>query len=310
MEDIRYFQLGDFVERWLTEEKEMDVKPSTYDRLKTSLIALREFRFSAIPICDITPGDNRNYIRQLINRGYGYSTIKKQMQIVAAPMRYAADKGYIEFNPCAGIKVPSKTRVTKTSKEIIAYTPSEQDALIRIFKERHYRGCEALWFMMETGLRVGECLALRWCDVNTRTRKLAVRATVVNLAHDRISYIQKDAKSKSSNRVIPLSIRAIDILNRIGEGRTDEGFIFLGNNGQRLTYEALRYQCQKACDLAGVDYHGLHVFRHTFATNLYYKGIDVKILSKLLGHADTGITYNIYIHLYGSGFDEMLSAVD
>ncbi len=51
------------------------------------------------------------------------------------------------------------------------------------------------------------------------------------------------------------------------------------------------------------------IFRHTFATNCYYKGVDIKILSKLLGHADTNITYNIYVSLYGDGFDEMYNAL-
>ena len=37
--------------------------------------------------------------------------------------------------------------------------------------------------------------------------------------------------------------------------------------------------------------------------------MDVKILSRLLGHADVNITYNIYVHLYGDGFDEMYSAL-
>ena len=37
--------------------------------------------------------------------------------------------------------------------------------------------------------------------------------------------------------------------------------------------------------------------------------MDVKILSKLLGHADVNITYNIYVHLYGDGFEEMYSAL-
>ena len=41
----------------------------------------------------------------------------------------------------------------------------------------------------------------------------------------------------------------------------------------------------------------------------YHKGVDVKILSQLLGHADVNITYNIYVHLYGDGFDEMYSAL-
>ena len=45
------------------------------------------------------------------------------------------------------------------------------------------------------------------------------------------------------------------------------------------------------------------------ATNCYHKGIDVKILSRILGHADVNITYNLYIHLYGDGFDEMYEAL-
>ena len=41
----------------------------------------------------------------------------------------------------------------------------------------------------------------------------------------------------------------------------------------------------------------------------YHKGIDVKNLSRLLGHADVNIKYNIYVYLYGNGFDEMYSAL-
>ena len=74
-------------------------------------------------------------------------------------------------------------------------------------------------------------------------------------------------------------------------------------------YEALRYQTQRLCKAADVPYRGEHVFRHTFATNCYHKGIDVKILSRLLGHADVNITYNIYVHLYGDGFNEMYAAI-
>ena len=70
-----------------------------------------------------------------------------------------------------------------------------------------------------------------------------------------------------------------------------------------------RWETRIACKAAGIEYRGEHVFRHTFATNCYHKGIDVKILSKLLGHADVNITYNLYIHLYGDGFEELYSAL-
>ena len=71
----------------------------------------------------------------------------------------------------------------------------------------------------------------------------------------------------------------------------------------------MRWQTKCACRDAGIEYRGEHVFRHTFATNCYYKGMDIKILSKLLGHADVNITYNVYVNLYGDGFEEMYDAL-
>ena len=61
---------------------------------------------------------------------------------------------------------------------------------------------------------------------------------------------------------------------------------------------------------AQVEYRGMHVFRHTFATNCYYKGCEIKKLSKLLGHASVTITYNTYIHLYGDALEELRSVIE
>ena len=62
--------------------------------------------------------------------------------------------------------------------------------------------------------------------------------------------------------------------------------------------------------MAQIEYRGMHVFRHTFATNGYYKGCEIKKLSKLLGHASVTITYNTYIHLYGDALEELRSVVE
>ena len=162
--------------------------------------------------------------------------------------------------------------------------------------------------MLETGLRVGEALALRWRDINLSRKRLCVRSTVVRLTNKKRSYVQDSAKSESSHRTIPLSPKSIAILQMLAAKKENE-WVFTNDDGQRLSYEALRWQTQRLCQAADVPYRGEHVFRHTFATNCYHKGIDVKILSKLLGHADVNITYNVYVHLYGDGFDEMYAAI-
>lgn len=247
-------------------------------------------------------------MNDLTKRGYGLSTIKKQMRIVTSPLKQAAALHQIPANPAVGIRLPARCNVQKPEQAAEAYSPEEQEALSSVLATRARRGYAAIALMMETGLRVGEALALRWRDIQLSRKRLTVRATVVRLANKKQSFVQNEAKSESSNRAIPLTPRAVSLLSELQEGRESE-WVFTGEDGERLSYEALRYQTGCACREAKVKYRGEHVFRHTFATNCYYKGIDVKILSKLLGHADVNSTYNIYIHLYGDGFDEMYASL-
>lgn len=300
--------LTSYIAEWLATFKETTVKQSTYDRLLTSAKALEAYTIASMPIGDITCVDIQHYVNDLTKRGYGLSTIKKQMRIVTAPLKQASALHIIPADPGVGIRLPSRYNVAKPEKIVEAYTAEEQTALLNVISSGRRKGYFAIMLMIETGLRVGEVLALRWRDVQLARKRIHVRNTVVRLANKKQSFVQDSVKSESSRRTIPLTPEAISILEQQYARRTGE-WVFTNDDGERLSYEALRYQTRKACDEAGIEFRGEHVFRHTFATNCYHKGIDVKILSRLLGHADVNITYNLYIHLYGDGFDEMYEAL-
>jgi len=297
-----------YIDEWLTTYKATTVKPATYDRLSTSVRALDGFTIAHMPIDEITSAHIQQYINELAGKGYGLSTIKKQMRIVTAPLKQAAVLHQIPENPAVGIKLPARCNVQKTEQQAEAYSPEEQEVLLRILNTHSRPGFAAIILMMETGLRVGEALALQWKDIQISRKRLIVRATVVRLANKKQSFVQDCAKSESSNRTIPLTPKAVFLLSALARQSSSE-WVFVGNDGKRLSYEALRWQTKCACRDAGIQYRGEHVFRHTFATNCYYKGMDIKILSRLLGHADVNITYNVYIHLFGDGFDEMYEAL-
>lgn len=300
--------LTSYIAEWLATFKETTVKQSTYDRLLTSAKALEAYTIAYKPIGEITSIDIQHYVNDLTKRGYGLSTIKKQMRIVTAPLKQASALHIIPADPGVGIRLPSRYNVSKPERLIEAYTDQEQTALLNVLSSGRRTGYFAIALMIETGLRVGEVLALRWQDVQLTRKRINVRNTVVRLANKKQSFVQDSVKSESSRRTIPLTPEAINILEEQYARRTNE-WVFTNDDGERLSYEALRYQTRKACEEAGIEYRGEHVFRHTFATNCYHKGIDVKILSRLLGHADVNITYNLYIHLYGDGFDEMYEAL-
>ena len=300
--------LTNYIDEWLNVYKATTVKPATYDRLLTSVRALKGFEIANMPIDEITSADIQQYVNELAGKGYGLSTIKKQMRIVTAPLKQAAALHQIPANPAVGIRLPARCHIRKAEAAVEAYSQEEQTALRRELETLARPAYAVMLLMLETGLRAGEALALRWRDIHLTRKRLEVHATVVRLANKKQSFVQDCAKSEASNRTIPLTPYAVCLLERLSEDRCGE-WVFTGSDGERLSYEALRYQTGCVCREAGVDYKGEHVFRHTFATNCYYKKVDIKILSRLLGHADVNITYNVYIHLYGDGFDEMYSAL-
>ena len=195
----------------------------------------------------------------------------------------------------------------KKPREVLAYNEKEQRRLqdyIEAHTDQNAILCVA--FMIETGLRSGEALALRWSEVDTERHRCHICATVVNPHLPSKAYVQDTPKTDASIRTIPLNVRATTILN-IMKKRASSEFVF--GTDRRLEYPTLIRAIKKMCKESNVLYRGAHVFRHTFATNCYYKGIDIKILSKLLGHSDVKVTYNTYINLYGDGFDDMYAAL-
>lgn len=300
-------KLLEFVNIWLDLFKKNSVKSSTFNRLLVSRDVMERYEIANSRLCEISFFDIQRYVNQLVEAGYSLSNVKKQVLIVTAPLRQAAAMRIIKADPCVGVKMPVETKVKKKTKEIVAYTKEEQDKILRkIDVGQENVGYLAVGIIMETGIRAGELLALKWNDIDLNRCRMHVHATILNLMYSSAEY-QDSPKSKSSNRVIPLTPKAIKMLKLLKSRRTTE-WVF-EQDGTRYTYQKLMYQTKKLCREAGVKYYGEHVFRHTFATNCYYKGIDVKILSRLMGHSSVQVTYNIYVNLYGDGFDDMYAAL-
>jgi integrase len=296
-----------FVDMWMEIFKKNSVKSGTYGRLVTSRKALERYDIANKMIGEIDFFDIQKYINQIVEDGYSVGEVKKRMLIVTAPLKQAAAMRIISADPCVGLRMPSEDNVKKRKREIVAYTREEQEKIglsVRLNPENV--GYLAVLFMIETGIRSGELLALKWSDLQLERCRMHVHATIVNPMYNTASY-QDSPKSKSSNRILPLTPKALQILKSLVARRKTE-WVF-EQNGKRYTYQKLMYQTKKLCRESGIKYYGEHAFRHTFATNCYYKGIDVKILSRLMGHSSVQVTYNIYINLYGDGFDDMYAAL-
>ena len=295
--------VDNYVKFWLDNCKKLEVKPSTFSRLERTYTTMLPYPISKKKITDVTLLDLQLYIQQVTAQGYSASSIKKLTRIVTAPLKYAAANHWIQTDPSTGIKFPRPSHLSFQKRDVQAYTPEQQEKLKKAVNILDPSNQIDL-FILEEGVRPGEAIALNWGDINFEKNSIHICKTTIRVGNK--TEIQDEPKTYSSKRLIPITPRTKQLLMReytIRRPKPDDPVFILDTH--RIGYESLRWGTKKLCERAGVPYKGIHVFRHTFATNCYYRGIDIKMLSKMLGHASVQITYDTYINLYGDGFDDL-----
>ena len=303
------------MEVWLYRFKKSGVKKATFERLITSFNMAKKYSITRMVIADLTTADVQDFINSLVKDGYALNTIKKAYNLITGFVRFMIGEG-ASIAPCyINVVLPTHENTGEDGEEVVAYNKAEQTRLVAAAESLGTIGSKAAILMLETGIRSGEALALSWRDVDWGRKSLRIHKTLVYPYSLKRCFVQNSPKSKSSNRQIPLSTRAYGLLSDLYEQaspQSDDELIFHreSDKSSSMGYNRMAKHIQRLCSVANVEYRGLHVFRHTFATNCYYKGCEIKKLSKFLGHSSVTITYNTYIHLYGDTLEELRSIVD
>src|SRR5260370_24961414 len=155
-------------------------------------------------------------------------------------------------------------------------------------------------------MRLGELLALKWSDLNLETQTLQVRAT---LQRTRQGYMFAQPKTKSSRRRIALPTMAVEALREHRARQIEEG-VQLGDawSGLVLVFGGPIGQPLNGINVLRTAFHGLlrraelpkirfHDLRHTAATLLLERGVNVKMVSEMLGHSSIAITLSLSGHV-------------
>ena len=297
--------LANYALNWLETYKKGKIKPSSYERYQFCLQLLCKDEISHMDVRSIRLEDIQMYVNRL--EDMSASTIKKQRLLLNQVFEHAVLTDVIQRNPVQGVQMPPMTHNTKV---VCPYEKDDQERLIAAFTEekngrprfRYGWGCVLI---LETGLRAGEALALEWSDIDEEKRTLKVTKNMVRV--DGKNTVQRTTKTASGKRMIPLNSRALEAIQHLKAQQVPGyPYVFATQTGKHLSYRNLLATMEKACEAAGVEHRGLHALRHSFASNLYARGVEVKIISKLLGHASVEITYNRYIHFFEGDIDDTL----
>lgn len=154
-----------------------------------------------------------------------------------------------------------------------------------------------------TGLRRGELLGLRWSDVDLNARRLTVRRSVETVNGVTRT---KPPKTARSARTIALPPFVVEVLRNERErqndlpllqGRaSDDGWVFVRSDGSQWepgVFSLAFARFVKGAKLPHVRFHDL---RHSFGTLALASGVDLRTVSRALGHESTAITSRIYVH--------------
>ena len=196
-----------------------------------------------------------------------FRSVNYEMAILQNFFNYCIEKGYIDKNPCAGVKKLNELSRLKTL--------SDEDIENLINKTTNKLTKDLITFLIYTGCRKGEALNLKWDDVDLKNDIIAVKGT----------------KTKY-DRYIPISKPLKELLRQV-EKNQDSFYVF-ERNGTKLT--DFKHSFHTACRNAGLKDLRIHDLRHVFASKMVMGGTSLYITGELLGHRTTQMTKR-YSHL-------------
>ena len=166
-------------------------------------------------------------------------------------------------------------------------------------------------------MRAGEVCALTWNDVDFSERTITVNKTAIEVREKdsrghthSVLQTQNNTKTKSGTRVIPMTEKAYTALSKLQRITGQYEYVTTSANGVRIRPSRLDTTFHKILDALHFPKAGVHTLRHTFATMLFSNGCEVKVVSELLGHSNTKITENIYIHIIQQQKVKAIKSID
>lgn len=254
--------------------------------------------FRGIPIGDISEKMLENYKDNILakNRKEGEERLSNEnIKCIAMLINHFLLSAYKEN--IINEKLHIDIRLKKKRNEIHVFSDNEQEKLEKYLWDNMDLSAGGIILCLYTGLRIGELCALKWSDMDMTENLLSVSRTVQRLKTDSsTSLFISMPKTESSIRTIPITDYLKDIFFPYSLERKETEYIFSKSDSRPLDPRTMQYRYKRYLSKAGVSYRKFHTLRHTFASRCLMKGMDVKTLSEILGHADVKTTLNYYCH--------------
>ena len=265
------------------EDMEGSVKPSTLACYRRNIQCHILPALGARVAAEVTVAEINDYIQQL-QEDYSPKLVREIGGLLLRIVGMAG-VGYGE-----DVTLP-KVR----QKAVEVFTEPELKQMGQVILRRPDRTGLGVLLTAYTGLRLGELCGLQWQDVDVGAGLLHIQRTV-----ERISQTDggtcltvQPPKTENSERWIPIPKEMLRMLKP--ETKQPDSYLLTG--GEIVPDpRAMQYRYKVLLERCGVRYRNFHCLRHSYATRCVERGVDVKSVSELLGHADVRTTLRLYVH--------------
>lgn len=299
-----------------------NLKPSTYASYERVLRVHVRPRIGAMLIRKVTAADlDRMYAAMLAGgradhrEGEPLSprTVRYAATILGRALKDATRKGIIARNPAELADPPKASQLAPGA--VRAWSAPDLRKFLEGSAEHPYAPVWA--FLAGTACRRGEALGLRWQDVDLDGKRASLVQSVQKVGG---KVVFGTVKTDASRRSVALDSGLVDLLREqrkaqaktrllIGPGWVDRDLVFAGPTGEPLYPEGVTRSFAAEAKRLGLPSIPLHGLRHTWATVALAAGIHPKVVQERLGHANVGITLNIYSHVAPVMHDDAAQAV-
>jgi len=201
-------------------------------------------------------------------------TVRSKLACLSSFFGFLQDMGYVSGNPAKRLPLP------KLEQHVPVTLSEEQAQQLLAAAELPWHRCLVM-LLLATGIRRGEAVQISLEEMDLTNRQLLVHG--------------KGAKQ----RIVPLTRQAVTAIQQYLPHRpkTESRRLFVNSRGQPIRGYMVNAALDEMLEEAGLADQGItpHKLRHTFATQLIHKGVDVRTVQELLGHADLGTTAR-YLH--------------
>jgi len=218
-----------------------------------------------------------SFIIFLKKKNYSSTSIVRIISGVRNFYKFLVARGYIK-NPEINIESP---KIEKRLPEVL--TEEEIEKLLNVNKvsRKHLRNLAILELFYSSGLRISELCNLKINDLNLENGFIRVKG------------------KGNRERIALLNKFSVEMLRKyLSERKTGiDEYLFLNNRNKKISRQSVWKVVKKYAKYAGIDKDVKpHTLRHTFATHLLERGMDLRVVQELLGHKSIATT-EIYTHL-------------